>query len=52
MRDLVILFVHVISTLARLLGPGGIRSWNGSSAPFAVNIWTERGQSEKKPDGV
>ena len=26
MRDLVILFVHVIATLARLLGPGGIRS--------------------------
>ena len=26
MRDLVILFVHVISMIARLLGPGGIRS--------------------------
>ena len=26
MRDLVILFVHVIATLVRLLGPGGIRS--------------------------
>ena len=26
MRDLVILFVHVIATVARLLGPGGIRS--------------------------
>ncbi len=26
MRDLVILSVHVIATLARLLGPGGIRS--------------------------
>ena len=26
MRDLVILFVHVIATLARLLGAGGIRS--------------------------
>ena len=26
MRDLVILFVHVIATLARLSGPGGIRS--------------------------
>ena len=26
MRDLVILFVHVIATLARLLGPGDIRS--------------------------
>jgi putative transposase len=26
MRDLVILLVHVIATLARLLGPGGIRS--------------------------
>ena len=26
MRDLVILFVHVIATLARLLGPGGVRS--------------------------
>jgi hypothetical protein len=26
MRDLLILFVHVIATLARLIGPGGIRS--------------------------
>ena len=26
MRDLVILFRHVIATLARLLGPSGIRS--------------------------
>jgi hypothetical protein len=26
MRELVILFVHVIATLARLWGPGGIRS--------------------------
>ena len=26
MRDLVILFVHLMATLARLLGPGGIRS--------------------------
>src|SRR4030095_16435063 len=26
MRDLVILLVHIIATLARLLGPGGIRS--------------------------
>jgi putative transposase len=26
MRNLVILFVHVVATLARLLGPGGIRS--------------------------
>ena len=26
MRDLVILFVHLISTLVRSLGPGGLRS--------------------------
>ena len=26
MRDLLILFVHVIATYARLMGPGGIRS--------------------------
>ena len=26
MRDLVILFIHLIVTLARLLGPGGFRS--------------------------
>ena len=26
MRDLVILFVHIIATFARLLGPGGIRA--------------------------
>src|SRR6516165_5658849 len=26
MRDLVVLFIHLIATLARLLGPGGARS--------------------------
>jgi hypothetical protein len=26
MRNLVILFIHVLATLARLWGPGGIRS--------------------------
>ena len=26
MRDLFILFVHLIATLARLIGPGGVRS--------------------------
>jgi hypothetical protein len=26
MRDLVVLFVHLIVTLARLAGPGGVRS--------------------------
>ena len=26
MRDLVVLFIHLIATLARLLGPGGVRS--------------------------
>ena len=26
MRDLVVLFIHFITTLARLLGPGGVRS--------------------------
>jgi hypothetical protein len=26
MRDLVLLFIHLIVTLARLAGPGGVRS--------------------------
>jgi hypothetical protein len=26
MRDLVILFIHFLAALARLLGPGGVRS--------------------------
>jgi len=26
MRDLLVLFVHVLVTLARLAGPGGVRS--------------------------
>jgi putative transposase len=26
MRHLMVLFIHFISTLARLLGPGGVRS--------------------------
>src|SRR2546427_1208747 len=32
MHELVILFVHAIATLARLLGPGGIRSALAESA--------------------
>ena len=28
MRDLVLLLLHLIATLARLLGPGGVRSVN------------------------
>jgi len=31
MRHLVVLFIHFIATLARLLGPGGVRScFNGT----------------------
>ena len=26
MRNLAVLFIHLIATLARLLGPGGVRS--------------------------
>jgi hypothetical protein len=26
MRNLIVLFIHFITTLARLLGPGGVRS--------------------------
>jgi hypothetical protein len=26
MRNVVVLFIHLIATLARLLGPGGVRS--------------------------
>ena len=35
MRDLVILFVHIIATLARLLGPGA--SVLSSLNPFSSN---------------
>jgi putative transposase len=31
MRNLVVLFIHLIATLARLLGPGGVRSLVGES---------------------
>src|ERR1700680_3755510 len=34
MRDLVILFVHLIVTLARLAGPGGVRSVVAESLLF------------------
>ena len=40
MRNLAVLFIHLIATLARLLGPGGVRSvvaellLLNSSAPF------------------
>ena len=32
MRDLILLFVHVIVTMARLAGPGGLRSVVAESA--------------------
>jgi hypothetical protein len=37
MRDLVILFVQAIATLARLLGPGGIRSVVAESCSSSNN---------------
>ena len=30
MRNLAVLVIHLIATLARLLGPGGVRSWSRS----------------------
>ena len=40
MRDPIILLVHLIATLARLMGPGGLglswlnRSWSSSNCSF------------------
>ena len=31
MRNLAVLFIHLIATLARLLGPGGVRSFVAES---------------------
>src|ERR1039458_10068421 len=47
MRNLVILFVHVMATLARLLGPGGIRSVVAKSVLvkqqlLILNRWRQR----------
>jgi hypothetical protein len=38
MRNLLALFIHLIATLARLLGPGGVRSliWNDLSTTNSV----------------
>jgi len=38
MRDLVIFLVHVIVTLSRLLGPGGIRSVVAESVPVKQQL--------------
>ena len=38
MRDLVIIFVHVIATLARLLPPGGLHSMVAESVLVAQQL--------------
>ena len=48
MRDFIILLIHVIGTLVRLAGPGGLRSVvaesalvrHGQAGAFVVNVWT------------
>jgi len=39
MRNLFVLFIHLIATLARLLGPGGVRSLVAESVPTENLAW-------------
>jgi hypothetical protein len=39
MHNLVVLFIHFIATLARLLGPGGVRSIVAESLLLATRCW-------------
>ncbi len=47
MRDPIILLVHLIATLARLMGPGGLRHWRSRSA-FNASQLAHRGIGTKK----
>jgi putative transposase len=57
MRDLVVLFIHFIATLARLLGPGGARSIVAESLllkhqPLIVNRSRHRSPNLSAPDRI
>jgi hypothetical protein len=49
MRHLVILFVHVIATLARLWGPGGIRSVVAESVFVKQQLWILNRSRQRSP---
>ena len=50
MCDLVILCVHVIATLARLLGPGGIRSVVAESVLIKQQLLILNRSSQRAPN--
>src|SRR5262245_9034379 len=50
MRDLVILFCHIITTLARLVGPGGIRSVVAESVLVKQQLLILNRSRERSPN--
>src|SRR3974377_1063158 len=50
MRHLVVLFIHFIATLARLLGPGGVRSLVAESLLLKHQLLIVNGSRERKPN--
>ena len=49
MRDLLILLVHVIATVARLMGPGGLRSVDRPSLDPVGQCWSFDQLKNKRP---
>src|ERR1019366_8929427 len=50
MRDLVILFIHLIATFARLLGPGGMRSVVAESVLFKQQLLILNSSRQRSPN--
>src|SRR5260370_14302729 len=50
MRELVLLFVHLIATLARLLGPGGVRSVVAESVLVKHQLLIDNRSRQRSPN--
>jgi hypothetical protein len=50
MRDLVVLFIHFIATLARLLGPGGARSMVAESLLLKYQLLILNRSRQRSPN--
>jgi hypothetical protein len=52
MGNLVVLFIHLIATMARLLGSGGVRSMSSPHHTYKLRIVKEAEDAAATPGGV
>jgi len=50
MRELVLLFIHLIATLAQLLGPGGVRSVVAESVLVKHQLLIDNRSRQRSPN--